>query len=138
MRKHLMMSIATALIVATGLCFASCGSGDDDDNNTGITEYVGMWNCTSPATYRASTIVTEGTTLQIATSGDMKWVLPEGGTYNATMRTLGDDWADITYNCKIYKAEIYVRSNSLTINVNGDANLTVKDFPFDGTYIKVN
>ena len=132
------MSIATALIVATGLCLASCGSDDDDDNNTAITEYVGTWNCTSPATYRSSTIVTEGTTLQIATSGDMKWVLPKGSTYNATMHALGDDWANITYNGKTYKAEIYVRSNSLTINVNGDANLTVKDFPFDGTYIKVN
>jgi len=137
MRKYLMMSIATALIVATGLCLASCGS-DDNDNNTAITEYVGTWNCTSPATYRSSTIVTEGTTLQISTSGDMKWVLPEGGTYNATMCAIGDDWANITYNGKNYKAEIYVRSNSLTINVNGEANLTVKDFPFDGTYLKVN
>ena len=67
----------------------------------------------------------------------MTWTFSDGQRYNATMRDLGDGWVDITYNGKTYgKSEMYVRSNRLTINVNGNASLKVKDFPFDGTYEK--
>ena len=68
----------------------------------------------------------------------MTWTMSDESKYKATMRDLGDDWADITYNGKTYRAEIYVRNNILHINVNGDANLKVKDFPFDGSYIKID
>ena len=117
--------------------FISCSS-DDDDSNSAIVEYVGKWSCTSPNTFNPSTIVTEGTILLITSSGDMTWTMSDESKYKATMRDLGDDWADITYNGKTYRAEIYVRNNILHINVNGDANLKVKDFPFDGSYIKID
>ena len=67
----------------------------------------------------------------------MTWTINTPLTYNAKMHALGDDWADITYKGKTYRAEIYVRNNNLTINVNGDVNLKEKDFPFDGTYEKI-
>ena len=118
--------------------FYSCDS-DDDNSNNAIGEYVGTWRCQSPATHRKSTIVEEGTILLITSSGNMTWTMSDGNTYHATMHALGDDWADITYNKKTYRAEIYVfNDNRLEINVNGDAKLTVKDFPFDGGYQKVN
>ena len=116
--------------------FSSC-SKDDEKSSSAIVEYVGKWSCTSPATYQTSTIVTKGTILLITSSGDMTWTMSDGSKYNATMRALGDDWADITYNGKIYRAEIYVINSNLTINVNGNTNLKVKDFPFDGIYKKV-
>ena len=108
----------------------SCGSDDEDP----ITEYVGVWRCTSPATYVNNTIVKKGNNLLITSAGEMTWTMSTSLKYNATMKALGDDWADITYNGKTYRAEIYVRNNSLTINVNGDVNLKEKDFPFDGVY----
>ena len=117
--------------------FVACGD-DDDDNAGAISEYVGTWSCTSPDSWESSTIVTEGTILLITSSGDMTWTLPDNSKYNAKMRALGDGWADITYNGKTYyKAEVYVSNNNLFINVNGAASLKVKDFPFDGSYIKV-
>lgn len=115
----------------------SCGSDDDEGDNSAIQEYVGTWSCTYPATYQSSTIVTEGTTLVIASSSSMTWTFPDGSKYSATMRALGDDWADIKYNGKTYRAEIYTTGNTLHINVNGNSDLTVKDFPFDGSYQKV-
>lgn len=116
--------------------FYSCNS-DDDSTNNAISEYTGTWKCTHPATYLTSTIVEKGTTLLITQSGNMTWTMSDGTTYNATMRALGDDWADITYKNKTYRAEIYVRFNSLTINANCDAKLIRKDFPFDGNYQEV-
>lgn len=126
-----------AIMITSIICIGVTSCGDDDDDNNAIVEYVGTWSCTSPASYWSGTIVTVGTTLQITSSGDMTWTMPNNNKYKATMRALGDDWAEITYNQKTYKAEIYVRGNELTINVNGDANLKVKDFPFDGDYKKV-
>ena len=135
MKKIKFLSILL-LAVFTLPILTSCGS--DDDENT-INEYVGVWKCTIPATYVKSTLVTKGTTLHITSSGNMTWPISTGKRYDATMKALGDGWVDITYNGKTYdKAEMYVRNNSLTINVNGNANLKVKDFPFDGVYEKSN
>lgn len=135
MKKIKFLSILL-LAVFTLPILTSCGS--DDDENT-INEYVGVWKCTIPATYVKSTLVTKGTTLHITSSGNMTWTISTGKRYDATMKALGDGWVDITYNGKTYdKAEMYVRNNSLTINVNGNANLKVKDFPFDGVYEKSN
>ena len=125
------------LVVMFMPLMTSCGSDDGEGDNSAILEYVGTWSCTYPATYRSSTIVTEGTTLVITSSGNMTWTMPDGSKYSATMRALGDDWADIKYNGKTYKAEIYTSGKSLTINVNGSSELMVKDFPFDGSYLKV-
>lgn len=136
MTKYYEGMLTALMMVTFSFGLTSCGS-DDIDNGSAIAEYVGTWSCSYPDDFRPSTIVTKGTTLLITSSGNMTWTMSEGKTYNATMRVLGDDWADITYNGKAYKAEMYVKSNSLTINVNGNANLTVKDFPFDGTYTKV-
>lgn len=111
----------------------SCSSDDEDP----ITEYEGVWRCTNPATYEKSTIVKEGNTLLITSSGEMTWTMTTNLRYNAMMKALGDDWAEITYNGKTYRAEMYVRNNYLTINVNGDVNLKEKDFPFDGVYENV-
>lgn len=124
------------LMMASVSLFYSCNS-DDDSSNNAISEYTGTWRCTHPATYLTSTIVEKGTTLLITQSGNMTWTMSDGTTYNATMRALGDDWADITYKKKTYKAEIFVRFNSLTINANCDAKLITKDFPFDGDYQEV-
>ena len=137
MKKYLLswMSIVIMAFLCAG--FVSCGGDDDDVNNSELVQYIGTWNCTSPATYRTSTIVTEGASLLITSSGNMTWTMSDGSKYNATMRALGDDWADITYSGKTYRAEIYIRGNYLTINVNGFTELLVKDFPFDGTYEKV-
>ena len=133
--KKLWMMLAIALV---SLCTISCGGDDDDyDGGSAIAEYVGTWSCTYPDDFRSSTIVTEGTTLVITSSGNMTWTMSEERNYNATMRALGDGWVKISYNGKTYTAEMYVSGNSLTINVNGDVNLTVKDFPFDGTYTRV-
>lgn len=136
MEKMKLWSLMLLMTIFMSL-FYSCDS-DDDNSNDAIVEYVGTWKCQSPATYRNSTIVEEGTILVITSSGNMTWTMADGTTYNATMRALGDDWADITYNKKTYRAEIYVINNRLEINVNGDVNLKVKDFPFDGGYQKVN
>ena len=134
--KKIIFILTAILLVPMSFALISCGD-DDDDNNSAIAEYIGTWSCTNPATYHNSTIVTEGTILLITSSGDMTWTMPSGSKYNAKMHALGDDWADIIYNGKTYRAEIYVRNSSLTINVNGDASLKVKDFPFDGSYIKI-
>jgi len=131
-----LIGIVIMAIICCGL--TACGGDDDDSNNGAISEYVGSWSCTSPATYQTSTIVTKGTTLLITSSGDMTWTMPDGNRYNAKMRALGDDWADITYKGKTYRAEIYVSNNKLWINVNGNRELTVKDFPFDGGYSRLN
>lgn len=127
--------LSILLLAVFSLTFlTSCGS-DDDDNRVG--EYAGTWRCTVPATYVKSTLVKKGTLLQITSSGNMTWIFSDDQRYNATMRALGDGWVDITYNGKTYgKAEMYVKGNYLTINVNGNANLKVKDFPFDGVYEK--
>lgn len=124
------------MVTMFSYAFVSCSS-DDDENNGAIAEYLGTWSCNRPATNYKSTIVKKGTVLLITSFGDMTWTLPNGSKYNASMHALGDDWADITYNGKTYRAEIYVSSNTLSINVNGDANLKTKDFPFDGDYEKV-
>ena len=135
MKKIKFLSILL-LTVFTLPILTSCGS-DDEDNN--VNEYAGVWKCTIPAAYVKSTLVTKGATLHITSSGNMTWTISTGKKYNATMRALGDGWVDITYNGKTYiRAEMYVRNNSLTINVNGNANLKVKDFPFDGVYEKSN
>ena len=135
MKKIKILSILL-LAVLTLPVLTSCGN-DDEDNS--VNEYAGVWKCTSPATYVKSTLVTKGTTLHITSSGNMTWTISTGKRYDATMKALGDGWVDITYNGKTYdKAEMYVRNNSLTINVNGNANLKVKDFPFDGVYEKSN
>jgi len=127
------------LAVLTLPMIVACGGDDDNNgNNSAIAEYSGSWNCTSPATYQKSTIVTEGTNLLITSSGGMTWTMPDGTKYSATMRALGDDFADITYNGKTYNTEIYVKNKVLTINANGNANLKVKDFPFDGRYERAN
>ena len=112
--------------------FTSCGN---DDNNNALEEYVGTWKCTSPSG-RTYTLVEKGTVLVIASTGDMTWTMSDGKVYNAKLNAKGDGWADITYNGKTYEAEMYVRRSSLTINVNGNSELTVKDFPFDGSYEK--
>ena len=130
------IGVVIMAIICCGV--TACGGDDDDSNNGAIVEYVGNWSCTTPATYQTSTIVTQGTTLLITSSGDMTWTMPEGSKYSAKMRALGDDWADITYNGKTYRTEIYVRNNTLRINANGDVSLKVKDFPFDGSYTKMN
>lgn len=135
-KKYFLCALTIMITSVISISFISCSS--DDDNNSEIVEYVGKWSCTNPATYVKSTIVKLGTILLITSSGDMTWTMPDGSKYNARMRALGDDWADITYNGKTYRAEIYVTNNYLNINVNGDANLKVKDFPFDGSYKKVN
>lgn len=135
MKKIELLSIML-LAVFTLPVLTSCGS-DDEDNS--INEYVGVWKCTSPATYVKSTLIPKGATLHITSSGNMTWTISTSQRYDATMKALGDGWVDITYNGKTYdKAEMYVRNNSLTINVNGNANLKVKDFPFDGVYEKSN
>lgn len=127
----LLMAVSMPLLM-------SCGSDDENNGNSNtIGEYVGKWSCSSPS-YRNSTIVEKGTILLITASGDMTWTMAVGNKYTATMRALGDDWADINYNGKTYRAEIYVNNNSLTINVNGNVDLKVKDFPFDGSYKRVN
>ena len=133
MEKMKLWSLMLLMAVCMPL-FYSCDSDDDDSSNHAIDEYVGTWKCRSPATHRKNTIVKEGTILLITSSGNM----PDGTTYNATMRALGEAWADITYNKKTYGGEIYVFGNSLEINVNGNADLLVKDFPFDGGYDKAN
>lgn len=134
--KHLITIFASLLMV---LSFTACSSDDDENNTEAMAAYVGTWVCSSPATYYSSTTVTVGTTLQIASSGAMTWTTSSGKTYSATMKALGDDWANITYNGKTYKqAEVYVSNNTLHINVNGAEDLTVKDFPFDGAYRKSN
>ena len=134
MKKIMVLSVLL-LAVFTLPVLTSCSS--DDEDNEVANEYVGVWNCTYSASYVKSTIVKKGTTLQLTSSGNMTWTLPNGQKYDATMKTLGDGWVDVTYNGKTYsKAEMYVRDNSLTINVNGNANLKVKDFPFDGVYEK--
>lgn len=127
------------LIAMTLPLMVACGGDDSGDNthNANIGEYVGKWSCISPASYRSSTIVTEGTILVITASGNMTWTMTDESKYTATLRALGDDWGDITYNGKTYRAEIYVSGNTLHINVNGNTNLTVKDFPFDGGYKKL-
>lgn len=135
MKKIELLSIML-LAVFTLPVLTSCGS-DDEDNS--INEYVGVWKCTSPATYVKSTLIPKGATLHITSSGNMTWTISTSQRYDATMKALGDDWVEITYNGKTYdKAEMYVRNNSLTINVNGNAKLKVKDFPFDGVYEKSN
>jgi hypothetical protein len=67
----------------------------------------------------------------------MTWTMPDGNKYSATIHALGDDWANITYNGKTYRAEIYTTGDYLHINVNGNSSLAVKDFPFDGSYKKI-
>ena len=130
------MMMLMAMVLPT---LVACGGDSDGDSthNANIGEYVGKWSCISPATYRSSTIVTEGTILVITASGSMTWSMTNGTIYTATLRALGDDWGDITYNGKNYRAEIYVSGNTMNINVNGNANLIVKDFPFDGGYKKI-
>ena len=134
MKKIKILSILL-LAVLTLPVLTSCGS-DDEDNS--VNEYAGVWKCTIPASHVKSTLVKNGTTLNITSSGDMTWTISTSQSYKATMKALGDGWVDITYNGKTYRAEMYVRNNSLHINVNGDVNLKVKDFPFDGVYEKSN
>lgn len=137
MNKNTLLYVITFMMVSVFCAgLVSCG-GDDEQDNGAILEYVGTWSCIYPATYQNSTIVTEGTILVITSSGDMSWTMSDGNRYQAKMRALGNDWADISYNGKTYRAEIYVNGNTLTINVNGNVDLSVKDFPFDGTYVKV-
>ena len=69
-----LIGIVIMAIICCGL--TACGGDDDDSNNGAISEYVGSWSCTSPATYQTSTIVTKGTTLLITSSGDMTWTMP--------------------------------------------------------------
>lgn len=133
--KKFIFLFASVITLLTGV---SCSS-DDDNDNSAIESYVGTWVCSSPDSYYPSTIVTTGTTLQIISSGSMTWTTPQGINYSATMKALGDDWANITYNNKTYKdVEIYVSNNTLYINANGAESLKTKDFPFDGDYIKSN
>jgi len=120
------------MAVLVSVSFAACS--DEDDNSGAIDNYVGTWICSSPASYISSTLVTAGTSLSITSSGEMTWTIPQGGTYTATMKALGDDWANITYKGKTYSVEIYVSNNTLYINANGAESLKVKDFPFDGSY----
>jgi hypothetical protein len=134
MKKIKILSILL-LAVLTLPVLTSCGN-DDEDNS--VNEYAGVWKCTSPATYVKSTLITKGATLHITSSGNMTWTISTSQKYDATMKALGDGWVDITYNGKTYRAEMYVRGNTLHINVNGDVNLIVKDFPFDGVYEKSN
>jgi hypothetical protein len=136
MRKNVICFFTMMIMAILFVSFTACGS-DDEENNNAIVEYVGTWSCTSPATYRTSTIVTEGTTLLITSSGNMTWTMPDGNKYSATIHALGDDWANITYNGKTYRAEIYTTGDYLHINVNGNSSLAVKDFPFDGSYKKI-
>ena len=137
MEKMKLWSLMLLMAICMPL-FYSCDSDDDDSSNDAINEYVGTWKCRSPAAHWKNTIVKEGAILLITSSGNMTWTMSDGSTYNATMRALGDDWADITYNKKTYRAEIYVHGYSLEINVNGNADLPVKDFPFDGGYEKAD
>ena len=135
--KRFSYYLSTLLVVVLfSIGFVSCG-GDDDDENIAINEYVGSWSCTSPNNLW-ETIVTEGTTLVITSSGDMTWTLPNGSKFKATMRALGDDWVDITYKGKKYTAEMYVIRDKLTINANGNVDNEDHDFPFDGGYNKMN
>ena len=136
MKKYFLPLLAIMLITLN-FSLISCGSDDDNGNNDAIAEYVGSWSCTSPATYITSTVVEEGTKLLISSSGSMTWTMSDGSQYSATMRALGDDWADIIYNGKTYRAEIYTSGDYLHINVNGNSSLKVKDFPFDGSYKRV-
>lgn len=123
------------LIAMLALPFVTSCSKDGD--NISMSEYAGTWKCTSPKSSRTATIVTTGTILEISSSGNAIWTLPDNTKYSALMRNRGDDWVVITYNGKSYTAEMYVRSNDLTINANGNENLEVKDFPFDGIYEKI-
>ncbi len=123
---------ATIIMVFLFISIISCGN---DDNNKALEEYVGTWICTSPSG-RPYTLVEKGTTLVISSTGDMTWTMSDGKVYNAKVNAKGDGFADITYNGKTYEAEMYVRSSSLAINVNGNNDLKVKDFPFDGSYKK--
>lgn len=125
------------LVMLTMPLMVACGDDGDSDGNKAIEEYVGKWVCTSPS-YRESTIVDKGATLEITSSGNMTWTMTNGSKYAATMRALGDDWADITFNGKTYRAEIYTTKVGLIINVNGFSSLKVKDFPFDGSYERSN
>ena len=52
-----LIGIVIMAIICCGL--TACGGDDDDSNNGAISEYVGSWSCTSPATYQTSTIVTK-------------------------------------------------------------------------------
>ena len=44
-----LIGIVIMAIICCGL--TACGGDDDDSNNGAISEYVGSWSCTSPATY---------------------------------------------------------------------------------------
>ena len=142
MKKMIFVSIIMLMALVTPIMTA-CGD-DNDNDNKAIGEYVGKWICSSPSS-RESTIVKQGTILVITSSGDMAWTMTDGSKYAASMRALGDDWADITLNGKTYRAEIYTFENKantggkcLVINVNGNKSLKVKDFPFDGSYNSAN
>lgn len=136
MEKMRLLCLMLLMTVCMPL-FYSCDS-DDDSSNHAIDEYVGTWKCRSPATHWKNTIVKEGTILMITSSGNMTWTMLDGTTYNGSMRVSGEAWANITYNKKTYGGEIYVHGYSLEINVNGNVDLPVKDFPFDGGYEKVD
>lgn len=124
------------LMLSIAVAFSSC-SNDDDTQNENILPYVGKWVCSYPSTNHLKSIP-EGTVLTISRNGSMEWITPSKETYKATMRALGDDWAEFSYNGKVYKnVEIYIiGSSTLHINANGFVDLKVKDFPFDGSYSK--
>lgn len=127
-------------VMTCSMVFVSCGN---DEENTAAIEgllYEGNWMFSS-----YNNFIRDGnvkTTLQITSSGEMIWKIPERGTYKAQLHVHGNNWADITYNGKTYSAEMYVIEkenlpNEMVINVNGDEDLIVKDFPFDGKYVEI-
>lgn len=136
MKELRKLSIWMLIAMLTLPVMTSC-SKDNDEEDAKMSEYAGSWKCISPDSWRTATIVTKGTLLEITSTGDATWTLPDNTKYTAKMRNRGDDWVIINYNGKSYTAEMYVRSYGLTINANGNAKLEVKDFPFDGSYEKV-
>ena len=137
MKKLKIWSIMMLIVMVFPLMVACSSDDGGKTHDANIGEYAGKWVCSSPASYISSTIVAEGTILVITASGNMTWTMPDNTKYSATLRALGDDWGDITYNGKTYRTEIYVRGTVLHINTNGFSDLKVKDFPFDGSYQKV-
>lgn len=127
------------MLLAIGLTAISCNRDSDKDSDSGandlISEYVGKWYYYSGS----STTIAKGTELTISSSGVLTWKTPDGDIFNGTIKALGDDWCDVTYNGKTYRqSEVYTYNNRtcLAFNVNGNTSLSIKDFPFDGVYTK--